>query len=59
MSDDLIDRVTILGSAQQCREQVAAFVEEGVTTPVISPLTTEPAGVARTFEAFAPALHAR
>jgi alkanesulfonate monooxygenase SsuD/methylene tetrahydromethanopterin reductase-like flavin-dependent oxidoreductase (luciferase family) len=57
ITDDLIDRVTILGSAEQCREQVAAFVEGGVTTPVIAPLTTDPAGVARTFEAFAPALH--
>jgi probable F420-dependent oxidoreductase len=57
MTDDLIDRVTILGSAEQCREQVAAFVAAGITTPVISPLTSDPAGVERTFEAFAPALH--
>ncbi|MDJ0787188.1 MAG: LLM class flavin-dependent oxidoreductase [Myxococcota bacterium] len=57
MHDELIDRITILGTAESCREQVAAFVEAGVTTPVISPLTTDPAGVIRTFEAFAPALH--
>ncbi len=57
MTDDLVDRVTILGSAEQCREQVAAFVEAGVTTPVISPLTADPRSVDATFEAFAPAHH--
>jgi probable F420-dependent oxidoreductase len=56
MSDNLVDRVTILGSAQQCREQVAAFVEAGITTPVIAPLTANPAEVNATLEAFAPAL---
>jgi probable F420-dependent oxidoreductase len=58
MTDDMIDRVAILGTAEQCREQIAAFVEAGITTPVISPLTAEPAGVTRTLEAFAPALNA-
>jgi alkanesulfonate monooxygenase SsuD/methylene tetrahydromethanopterin reductase-like flavin-dependent oxidoreductase (luciferase family) len=57
MTDDLVDRITILGSAEQCREQIAAFVEAGITTPVISPLTADPRGVVATFEAFAPALH--
>lgn len=57
MTDDLVDRITILGSAEQCREQIAAFVEAGITTPVISPLTADPSGVVATFEAFAPALH--
>jgi len=58
MTDDLIDRVTILGSAERCREQVAEFVEAGVTTPVISPMTANPNAIASTFEAFAPSLHA-
>jgi probable F420-dependent oxidoreductase len=56
MTDDFIDRVAILGSASSCREQVAAFVEAGVTTPVIAPLVPDRAGVERVFEAFAPAL---
>jgi len=51
MTDDFIDRVTILGTAEQCREQLAAFVEAGVTTPVIAPLATSPAAVRQTFEA--------
>jgi alkanesulfonate monooxygenase SsuD/methylene tetrahydromethanopterin reductase-like flavin-dependent oxidoreductase (luciferase family) len=53
--DGLIDRITILGSAASCREQVEAFVAAGVTTPVIAPLATDAAGVRRVFEAFAPA----
>lgn len=56
MHDDFIDRITILGSAESCREQIAGFVAAGVTTPVIAPLTTSREGVIRTFEAFAPAL---
>jgi probable F420-dependent oxidoreductase len=54
MSDALIDRIAILGSAAACREQIAAFVAGGVTTPVISPLATSRAGVEAVFEAFAP-----
>jgi len=56
LSDDLVDRVTILGSAESCREQIAAFVEAGITTPVISPLVSNAVGVEAVFEAFAPAL---
>jgi len=55
MSDDLVDRVTILGPAERCREQVAEFVAAGVTTPVISPLAAGRRAVEATFEAFAPA----
>jgi probable F420-dependent oxidoreductase len=54
LSDDLVDRVAILGSAASCREQIAGFVAAGVTTPVLSPLATSRAGVEAVFEAFAP-----
>jgi len=57
MTDDFVDSVTILGTADECREQVAAFVDAGVTTPVIAPLVTDRESVLRVFEAFAPALH--
>ena len=49
-----VDRISILGSAEQCRAQIAAFVEAGVTTPVISPLAIDPRAITATFEAFAP-----
>jgi probable F420-dependent oxidoreductase len=54
MTDDLIDRVTILGTAEQCRAQVAEFVAAGVTTPVLAPLAVDRRGVDAVFEAFAP-----
>ena len=55
MTDAFIDGISILGSAEACREQVAAFVAAGVTTPVIAPLAADPAGIERIYEAFAPA----
>jgi len=55
MTDDLVDRVTILGSAERCRAQVAEFVTAGVTTPVLSPLAADRRGVEAVLEAFAPA----
>jgi probable F420-dependent oxidoreductase len=55
MSDALVDGVAILGTLDACREQIAAFVAAGVTTPVISPLAADVAGVRAVFEAFAPA----
>ncbi len=55
MTDALIDRIAILGSASRCREQIAEFVAAGVTTPAISPLAADAAGVRAVFEAFAPA----
>jgi probable F420-dependent oxidoreductase len=54
LSDDLVDRVTILGSADACREQLADFVAGGVTTSVISPLASDARSVVATLEAFAP-----
>jgi len=54
MSDDLIDRITILGPAARCREQIAEFVAAGVTTPVLSPLALDRRSVEAVFEAFAP-----
>ncbi len=55
LTDDFIDRITILGSAEQCREKLAEFVAAGVTTPVISPLATDAKGVEAVLEALAPA----
>jgi probable F420-dependent oxidoreductase len=55
MTDALIDRIAILGSAERCREQIAEFVAAGVTTPVIAPVATDAAGVRSVLESFAPA----
>jgi probable F420-dependent oxidoreductase len=55
LTDAMIDRIAILGSAEHCREKIAEFVAAGVTTPVIAPLATEPRAIEAVFEAFAPA----
>jgi alkanesulfonate monooxygenase SsuD/methylene tetrahydromethanopterin reductase-like flavin-dependent oxidoreductase (luciferase family) len=55
MTDDMVDRIAILGTAEACREQIAAFVAAGVTTSVISPLAVDRRAVEAVFEAFAPA----
>ena len=54
MDDAMVDQITILGSAESCREQVAAFVDAGVTTPVLSPLTRDAAEIEAVWRAFAP-----
>jgi len=55
MTDELIDRIAILGEADACREQLAGFVAGGVTTPVLAPLAGDRAGVERIYAALAPA----
>ncbi|MCG8588999.1 MAG: LLM class F420-dependent oxidoreductase [Proteobacteria bacterium] len=55
MTDSFIDSIAILGSAEACREQLAAFVEAGITTPVVSPLATSADEARRMCEALAPA----
>ena len=52
--DDFVDAITIMGTAEECREKVAAFVAAGVTTPVLAPLATSPQAVIELFEAMAP-----
>jgi probable F420-dependent oxidoreductase len=55
MTDEFIDSIAVLGSAQACRERIAEFVAAGVTTPVISPLVPSAEGVRAVFRALAPA----
>lgn len=35
ISDELVDELFVHGSPQSCREQIQAYVEAGVTTPVV------------------------
>ncbi len=55
VTDDMIDRLAIIGSAEHCRERLAAFAAAGVTTPMIQPFLFDEAAIWRTFEALAPA----
>ena len=37
---DLIEDMFIFGTAEQMRERLAAFVDGGITVPVLTPITT-------------------
>ncbi|MCP5068991.1 MAG: LLM class flavin-dependent oxidoreductase [bacterium] len=52
--DELIDRIVILGSVDECREKLAGFVAAGVTTAVLAPLAARKEDALRMLEAFAP-----
>ncbi|MCZ6629537.1 MAG: LLM class flavin-dependent oxidoreductase [SAR324 cluster bacterium] len=54
MSDELIDRIAVIGNADRCRDLVREYLSEGITTPVINPISNDPAQIAATFEAFTP-----
>ncbi len=54
LTDALIDRIAIFGSAAECQERVRALGQGGITTHVIACPSREPADIHRTLEAFAP-----
>jgi len=54
VTDDMLDRIGIIGSAEECRARVEAFRAAGVTTPMISPFYPDERVMWRTFEALAP-----
>jgi alkanesulfonate monooxygenase SsuD/methylene tetrahydromethanopterin reductase-like flavin-dependent oxidoreductase (luciferase family) len=55
VTDEMIDRIAIIGPAAYCRERLTAFATAGVTTPMINPITFDPAAIWRTLESLAPA----
>lgn len=55
LTDDFVDRITILGSAEECRDQLAEFVAAGVTTPIIQPLALGREASEAVLRTFAPA----
>jgi probable F420-dependent oxidoreductase len=55
VTDDMVERIAIIGTPGHCRERLAAFVKAGVTTPMIQPFLFDEAAIWRTFEALAPA----
>lgn len=45
--DSVVDALVLHGPAESVREQVRAYVEAGVTTPVLAPLAGDPATLVR------------
>ncbi len=54
VTDDLIDRLAIIGPAAYCKARLAAFAAAGVTTPMIHPFLFDEAAVWAAFEQLAP-----
>ena len=54
VTDDMIDRLAIIGSAAHCRARLQAFHDAGVTTPMIQPFLFDEPSMWRAFEALAP-----
>jgi alkanesulfonate monooxygenase SsuD/methylene tetrahydromethanopterin reductase-like flavin-dependent oxidoreductase (luciferase family) len=54
VTDELVDRLAVIGPADHCRARLQAFVEAGVTTPMIQPFLFDEAAMWRVFEALAP-----
>jgi probable F420-dependent oxidoreductase len=54
LDDALVDQIAVIGSADQCRERIAADAEAGIHTQIIAPLPgAPPAAVEATLAAFA------
>lgn len=54
VSDEMIDSIAVIGSAEECREKLEAFREAGVTTPMVNPIAGDEASALAMFEALAP-----
>ena len=53
-TDEMIDAITLIGSATHCRDRVAEFVDAGLTTPMYHAIAQDAAGALKTLEALAP-----
>lgn len=54
VTDEMIDSIAIIGSADECRDKLEAFRDAGVTTPMINPIVGDEASAIAMFEALAP-----
>ena len=54
LSDELVDEIAVIGSADECRERIRWNAASGVHTNIIAPLGASPEDTRRTVEAFAP-----
>jgi len=59
ITDELVDEIAIIGTAEECRERLRWTAETGIHTHIIAPVSADPAEIRRTFEAFTPDKYAR
>lgn len=54
LHDEVVDSVAVIGSREHCQARVRAYVNAGITTPILFCLSEDPAIQRATFSAFAP-----
>ena len=54
VTDEMIDRIAIIGPAAHCRARLRAFAEAGVRTPMVHPFLFDEASIWAAFEQLAP-----
>ena len=54
MSDEMVDEIAIIGTADEVRERIRSDAAGGVHTSIIAPLAGDPESSMRTYEAFTP-----
>jgi probable F420-dependent oxidoreductase len=57
VTDAMIDRIAVIGTAAECRAQLERFVDAGVTTPMVHPFLFDDAAIWRVLESLAPEPH--
>ncbi|MCW5891666.1 MAG: LLM class flavin-dependent oxidoreductase [bacterium] len=55
VTDEMIDRIAVIGTAAECRARLRAFADVGVTTPMVHPFLFDERSIWGTFEALGPA----
>ena len=54
ISDELVDEIAIIGSAEECRERIQECAAGGIHTHIIAPMAATAEDAQRTFDAFTP-----
>jgi len=54
VTDEMIDRIAIIGTAEECRRRLRAFHDAGVTTPMVHPFLFDEAALWAVLEGMAP-----
>jgi alkanesulfonate monooxygenase SsuD/methylene tetrahydromethanopterin reductase-like flavin-dependent oxidoreductase (luciferase family) len=54
VTDDMVDRLAVIGPPEHCRARLQAFHAAGVTTPMVHPFLFDEAAMWKVFESLAP-----
>jgi alkanesulfonate monooxygenase SsuD/methylene tetrahydromethanopterin reductase-like flavin-dependent oxidoreductase (luciferase family) len=54
VTDEMIDRIAVVGTAEHCRRRLRAFHDAGVTTPMVHPFSFDETAIWAALEGLAP-----